>query len=733
MSIQIHAETGVLTLQTAHSTYQMQIAEFGHLLHLYYGPRIDNEELTYRVPRGGFSFCPTPAEVGNKRTFSLDFAPQEYSSAGVGDFRTPCLVLVHADGSRAADLRVESYRVAEGKPGLPGLPAVHCPEQQAQTLEILLREVASGIKVALRYSVLENQDVITRSCRVINQGNSPVRLETCLSACLDFPESDFDWITFYGRHAMERNVERAPLRHGVQTAGSIRGASSHQQNPFVILCDHNADETTGNCYGLCFVYSGNFSACAEVDQFGQTRVTMGIHPDGFTYLLNPGEDFQTPEAALAFSAGGLGGLSHLYHHLIRENVCRGEYQFKRRPVLINNWEGTYFDFDDDKLVEIASEASRFGVEMLVMDDGWFGRRNSDDCSLGDWVVNTQKLRGGLDGLCRRINALGMKLGIWFEPEMVSEDSDLYRAHPDWCLRIPGRPGALSRFQLVLDFSRPEVVEHVYGAMRSILSSANLEYVKWDMNRHLTDVWSAALPPERQGEVSHRYVLGVYRLLERLTGEFPHILFEGCSGGGGRFDAGMLYYTPQIWCSDNTDAVDRIQIQYGTSFCYPISAVGSHVSACPNHQTGRFIPLHTRGIVAMAGTFGLELDPSKLSAAEKEEITRQVADYKRYGDLIQAGEYYRLSSPKQNADYAAWQFVSPSRDRALLCFVCLRPRVNQLPLPLRLRGLDPAARYRVRVPGQAEEVHSGQALHHAGLMLPQLQGDYPAIAVELEKI
>lgn len=732
MSIVYHTENSVITLQTDHSTYQMQIGPYGHLLHLYYGPHIEGETMSHLIPRGDFGFSPAPAEAGYDRTFSVDVVPQEYSGFGVGDFRTPCLCVVHPDGSRAVDLRVISHHISQGKPCLTGLPAVHCPAEEAQTLEVTLKDTASDLIVVLSYSVLAQWDMITRSCCIVNGGTAPIYLERCFSACLDFPTSNYDWITLDGRHTMERSVTRAPLRSGTQQVESIRGASSHQHNPFVMLCDSHADETKGCCYGMCFVYSGNFAAAAQVDQFGQTRVTMGISPEGFCWKLEAGQTFQAPEVILAFSNEGISGLSHLYHRLIRERVCRGYDPSKRRPVLINSWEAAYFDFNEDKLVKIAKEASQLGVELLVMDDGWFGKRDNDVSGLGDWMVNQNKLPNGLNGLCEKINALGMKLGIWIEPEMVSEDSDLYRAHPDWCLQIPGRPGARGRFQLVLDFSRQEVVDYLYHALYDVLSSANLEYVKWDMNRHLTDVWSPQFPPDRQGEVGHRYVLGVYQLLERLTFAFPNILWEGCSGGGGRFDAGMLYYTPQIWCSDNTDALDRISIQYGTSLCYPISCIGSHVSICPNHQTGRTIPLSTRGLVAMSGTFGYELDPEKLTDTEKAEIQEQIRFFKKHYSLIQQGGYFRLTNPGI-ADYTAWQFVSPDKSRSLVFFVSLRVRSNW-PSPLiKLQGLEESARYYVQFPDGTIENHSGKAMLCAGLRMPVLRGDYPSAVVELEKI
>ena len=532
---------------------------------------------------------------------------------------------------------------------------------------------------------------------------------------------------------MERSVERRRLSHGKTIVDSIRGTSSHQQNPFVIFCRPNTDENVGECYGISLVYSGNFTACAEVDQFDQSRFVMGINSNLFQWKLAPKESFQSPEAILTYSPKGMGMLSQQLHTLFRHNLCRGRWENLRRPILINNWEATYFDFNEEKLLQIAEEASKAGIEMLVMDDGWFGRRNDDCTSLGDWFVNREKLPNGLNDLCRKVNDLGMKLGIWIEPEMISEDSDLFRKHADWCLQIPGRPNQRGRFQFVLDFSRPEVVDYLYESISGLLSSANIEYVKWDMNRHLTQVWSSGFPADRQGEICHRYVLGVYDLMERLLKRFPDILFEGCSGGGGRFDAGMLYYTPQIWCSDNTDAADRLKIQYGTSFAYPVCSMGSHVSACPNHQTGRQIPLRTRGIIAMSGTFGFELDLNKLTAEEKKEIAYLVKQYKKYYELIGKGDFYRLTDPYRD-NVSAWQFASADKKEVLVNIVVTHAQANAMPAILKLKGLDTTRYYRIVCDDSKQENYyknsSGSVLMNAGIRLPNPSGDYPALQIHL---
>ncbi|MCI8442373.1 MAG: alpha-galactosidase [Provencibacterium sp.] len=733
MAIHFHEQTGVFILETQHSEYQMRIGRLGYLQHLYYGGPAGGSEMSHLVRQADRGFSGNPYDAGEDRTFSLDTLPQEYPAFGSGDFRESSLRAVYADGSSDTDLRYRSHSIFSGKAVLKDLPSFHGGEGEVETLEIVLSDALTGLSVALQYNVFAEKDIITRSAVIKNESGQPVQISRVLSCSLDYADGKgYEYITFYGRHAMERNEERTPVRHGEIVASSIRGASSHQQNPFVILCEQGADEEHGRCYGLSFVYSGNFIAGAQLDQFDSLRLYMGIHPEGFNWLLKAGESFATPEVALCYSGEGLGELSRRFHRACRENLCRGVWRDRRRPILVNNWEATYFDFDDDKLVKIAQEASQLGIEMLVMDDGWFGKREADVSGLGDWTVNEKKLRGGLGSLCERVNALGMKLGIWFEPEMVSEDSDLYRAHPDWVLRSPGRKGVRSRCQFVLDMSRGDVVDYLFEAISRVLSSANIAYVKWDMNRHLTNVFSAKLPAGQQGEIYHRYMLGVYELLERLTGAFPEVLFEGCSGGGGRFDAGMLYYTPQIWCSDDTDAIERLQIQYGTSFGYPISAVGAHLSACPNHQTGRVTPFDTRALVAMAGTFGYELDISRLSPEEKQQVREQTAFFKKNYALISGGDYYRLTGPAKNPTYAAWEFVSPDRGRALVCYVAIHAQANAAFTYLYPRGLRPQGRYAFTVSDE-QYLLTGAAIMQGGIPMPRLSGDYRSLTIELEEV
>lgn len=726
MAIHYQENECIFTISTNRTSYQMKVDQYGFLLHLYYGPRVGGSMeymLTY-VDRG---FSGNPYDVGMDRTYSLDVLPQEYPVQGTGDFRACCLTVERADGSCGCDLRYKSHEICKGKYSLPGLPAMYAQEDEAETLAICMEDRFLGLEVTLLYGVLPQQDIITRAVKLENHGETAMNLCRVQSACLDFLYGSYDLIQFYGRHAMERNVQRTPVAHGAQVIGSRRGVSSHQYNPFVILAESGASEDAGGCYGLSFVYSGGFKAEVEKDQYDQVRVVMGLQDEKFSYGLEPGGTFYGPEVVLSFSEYGLGELSRNYHHGFRNHLCRGKYKTIPRPVLLNNWEATYFDFTGDKILEIAKQASDLGVEMLVLDDGWFGKRDSDNSGLGDWIVNEKKLGGTLKSLVEEINKLGMKFGIWVEPEMVSEDSDLYRRHPDWALVIPGCRPVRSRNQLVLDFSRPEVVDYIFDMISGVLDSANIEYMKWDMNRSISDVYSAA--QKNQGEVLYRYVLGLYDFLERLVKRYPDLLIEGCSGGGGRFDAGMLYYTPQIWCSDNTDAIDRIRIQYGTSFGYPVSAVGSHVSAVPNHQTGRITPMKTRGVVAMAGSFGYELDLNKITEEEKIWVREQIQDYHKYWNLIHNGDYYRLTSPYEDR-VAAWLFVGKYRDEALLNVVTLEAHGNSLTNYVKLKGLDREAVYQDRETGR---IYSGAGLTGAGLPVPAATGEYQAWQIHLIRV
>lgn len=711
----------IFTLQTKNTTYQMQVDRYGFLLHLYYGKKTDtcmDYLLTY-YDRG---FSGNPYDAGEDRTYSMDTLPQEFPCYGNGDFRSTAFAVENADGSMSCDLRYKSHKIFDGKYNLEGLPAVYASDKEAQTLEILMEDLVTGVKVVLLYGVLPAQDIITRSVCVKNESSGKIYLNKIESASLDFLYGDYELLTFYGRHAMERNVQRVPVVHGTQKIGSVRGTSSHQYNPMMILAEKETTEDKGNCYAMSFVYSGCFQGEVLKDQLNQTRMMLGLQEEAFRYPLETGEMFQAPEVILSYSSEGMNRLSQNLHHCIRQHICRGKYKEEIRPILINSWEAAYFDFTGDTIYELAKAAKEVNIDMLVMDDGWFGKRDDDNSGLGDWFVNEKKLGGTLGNLIKRINDLGVKFGIWIEPEMVSEDSDLYRKHPDWALTVPGRNPVRSRNQLVLDFSRKEVVDEIYDQICKVLDQGNIEYVKWDMNRSLMDVYSSVT--RDQGRVLHDYVLGLYDFLERLVQRYPNLLIEGCSGGGGRFDAGMMYYTPQIWCSDNTDAIDRLRIQYGTSFGYPVSVVGSHVSAVPNHQTGRKTPLHTRGVVAMSGTFGYELNLMKLSEEEKQEIREQIAEYKSYAPIIQNGLYYRLSNPTTE-EICAWEFVhtdEKEQSKVLLNIVMQVIHGNMTVNYVKLQGLEETAVYREEKSGKR---YTGAALMYGGMPLPIEPGEYQA--------
>ena len=721
MAIIVDEKTGLFQLITDNTEYQMKADKYGVLKHLWYGEKTGCDmEYLQSYPDVGFSG--NIYDAGNDRTYSLDTLPLEYACDGVGDYRVTGAAAVHSDGSCALDLRYKGYRISKGKYSIKGLPAVYADVSESETLEIVLKDKYSDIEVTLRYGVLPKLDIITRCVSVANNTNEPVILTKAASLCLDIPHGEWEWVHFHGRHAMERLTERMPLCHGIQESSSTRGTSSHHQNPTVLLCSPDCTETSGSCIGAALMYSGSFQTKIQLDQMEQVRLVMGINPELFRWELKPSEVFDTPEVIMSYSSNGMEKLSHNFHKVIREHVCRGKYKLAERPVLINNWEATYFDFNEEKILKIAEQAASLGVDMLVLDDGWFGKRDDDCSGLGDWFVSEEKLNGGLGKLAEKIISLGMKFGLWFEPEMVSEDSDLYRSHPDWAIKIPSRNPVRSRYQLVLDMINPEVRDYLFGAISDILKNADISYIKWDMNRSICDWYTPCLSAENQGEMPHRYVLGLYELLERLTTAFPDVLFEGCSGGGGRFDAGMLYYCPQIWCSDDTDAFERTKIQYGTSFFYPVSAIGSHVSAVPNHQTGRITPIETRAVTAMAGSFGYELDLNTLSHDEKQEVKEQIVRFKKDGPLIHNGLYYRLSD-SLNDKYAMWGFVSEDKKEVLVHGVIFRTEPNRTQYLVKLRGLLPDTNYRLAENG---EVYKGSALMNGGILLPKSWGDYASI-------
>ncbi len=685
MGIVYHELSKTFHLYNEEISYLMIVLANGQLGQLYFGKRIHDREdfsdLLEIAPRA-MAACPT---LGDK-TFSLEHIKLELPSYGTGDYRSPAVEIRQGNGSRLSDFQYQGHRIQAGKPGLLGLPATYVEaEQEAETLVVELKDAVTGILAEMSYTVFAQGGAVARSIRYVNEGSEPVYLERAMSLCLDLPDCEYEWLQLSGAWARERHVITRRLAMGVQSIGSLRGNSSHQHNPFLALKRPSATEQLGEVIGFSFIYSGNFLIQAEVDAHDSARVLVGLHPDTFSWKLGTGESFQTPEAVMAYSCQGLNGMSQTFHRLYQKRLARGYWRDRPRPILINNWEATFFDFTEEKLLQIAQKAKECGVEMFVLDDGWFGGRRHECAGLGDWVANEGVLPHGIAGLAERIEEMGMKFGLWFEPEMVNLDSDLYRSHPDWILETPERGRSHGRNQYVLDFSRLEVVDAIYGMMAKILREAKVSYIKWDMNRSITECYSQALPPERQGEVFHRYILGVYELYRRLTEEFPHVLFESCASGGGRFDPGMLYYAPQAWTSDDTDAVERMKIQYGTSMCYPISSIGSHVSVSPNHQVDRQTPLHTRANVAYFGTFGYELDLNKLSQEEIAEVKEQVSFMKEYRSLLQYGTFYRLKSPFEGNEMC-WMAVSQDKKTAIVGWYRILNQVNARFTRIQLAGL-----------------------------------------------
>ena len=729
MAVRFDEKKNLFTLQTLDSTYQMKVDDHGVLLHTYYGAAADETDFSYLIGPEDRGFSGQPGDEKKNRTYSMDYYPLEYPVQGNGDFRVKALKAGFEGEVPALDLRFVSYEQGKGKYSLPGLPALFEAEaEEAETLKITLKDRVEEIYVTLFYGIFEKKNIITRAASIENRSGKNVVLKRALSLGLDFMEGDMDLIHFYGKHAGERQFERRNLPHGITEISSSRGTSSHHHNPFVILCDRDTTEDFGNAYGISFIYSGGFRIQMEKDQVDGIRLVCGIDDEEFLWKLAPGESFVTPEAALSYSENGLTALSDQFQKAYHANLIRSPWKDKKRPTLVNNWEATYFGFDAEKLLKIAGEAADLGLDMLVLDDGWFGKRDDDNSGLGDWFVNEKKLGCTMKELVDRVNALGLKFGIWLEPEMVSEDSELYRMHPDWVLQIPGREPNRSRNQLVLDLSRKEVREYMKRFINDTLSCANISYVKWDMNRSVDNVYSAADPTLSQGAVRHKYVLGLYEVMEDMLTRHPDLLLEGCSGGGGRFDAGMLYYAPQIWCSDNTDAIERLRIHYGTSFGYPMSSVSAHVSVCPNHQNGRVTPFKTRGICAMQGSFGYELDLSKLSEEDKAEARRQITVYNENWELFQSGSYYRLNSPMENHDYTAWSYVSKDQRKASLSVIYTDLHGNPKPVRVKLKGLKKDASYDVD-----GTVYTGTALMRGGLLIPKPSCNYDSYMVCIHEI
>ena len=722
-------EEKIFKLDTRNTTYVIAVVDDEQFLgHVYYGKKLKEVHLDglLRIHENPF----VPSRNNRDRVSFLDSFPMEYPAHGLGDYRESCISIRTEKGNVGLALSYVSHKITEGKDGLEGLPASFGKAGECETLEILCEDKVTGLQVILQYGIFDEADVITRSVKVVNTGKEDLYLTKVYSACLDMDNKDFEAISLHGSWARERQIGTVPVSHGKYSVESIRGESSHQDHPFLALKTKNADQENGEVYAMHFVYSGNFKAQVQSDQFDQVRMTVGIHPEDFTWKLKEGEYFQAPETVLVYSARGLGQMTRIFHDFYRNHLIRSEYKNQKRPILINNWEATYFDFDTDKLIAIAKQASALGIEMLVMDDGWFGNRYDDNRALGDWFVNEEKLKGGLKYLVDEVNKLGMKFGIWFEPEMISPDSDLYRAHPDYAIAIPGREPSLCRNQYVLDLTRKEVRDYAYECVAKILSSANIEYVKWDMNRQLSDIGSLELPADQMGELYHRYVLAVYEMQERMMTEFPHLLLENCSGGGARFDPGMLYYSPQIWCSDDTDAIERLKIQEGTALIYPLSTMGAHVSDCPNHTVGRVTPFETRGYVALAGTFGYELDVTKIPESDREQIPAQVAMYHKYNDLVREGDYYRIASYAENHYFDCYGVVSKNKKEALYTYVQVLNRPNYHSRRIYLKGL--AAEKYYAIEGE-DGTWSGEQLMNAGLLVQNPFGDFKGKLIHLTEV
>ncbi|HEY5560495.1 MAG TPA: alpha-galactosidase [Clostridiaceae bacterium] len=727
MPIIYNEKKRIFHIKSLNTSYIIQVYKTGHVVNLFWGKKIKSLSFDSKPITSQSNFDAEDASL------PIDNIFQEYPGYGNGDFRSPSYQVLQANGSILTDLRYVSYRLIKGKPGLIDLPATYVEnDEEAETLELTLFDEVTALEVILSYTVFEALDVITRSTKIINKGNHELTLLRALSMSVDFDNDNYDMLQLSGAWGREKHVYKRALVPGFQSVESKRGISSHQHNPFIALMSKDATEVHGEVYGFNLVYSGNFLAQVEVDQLNTTRVSLGINPFNFTWLLKAGESFQTPEVVMVYSAEGLGEMSRTYHRLYRTRLCRGIYRDKVRPILVNNWEATYFNFNAEKIESIAREAKELGIELFVLDDGWFGKRDSDNSSLGDWVVDKNKLPNGLEDLVKRTNDIGLKFGLWFEPEMVSPNSDLYRAHPDWCIHVPDRTPAQGRYQrtqLVLDLSRKEVCDEIIKMVSNILKSAPISYVKWDMNRAISDMGSPSLPAERQRELAHRYVLGLYRVMETITSSFPEVLFESCSSGGGRFDPGILYYMPQTWTSDDTDAIERLKIQYGTSIVYPTCSMGAHVSSAPNHQLGRDTGLEIRGNVAMSGNFGYEMDLTKFTVEEKQLAKKQIEQYKEIRHIVQFGDFYRLLSPFEGNE-TAWLLVTTDKKEAFAAYFKVLAEPNTISRRIKFQGLNPDFTYKVQ---GLDMIVGGDELMNIGIDIGKLSGDFQSITWRLNAL
>lgn len=704
-------------LQGRNISYIMAVDSFGNLIHIHYGRKLHDKD----YDKTNTKYVNWAAYDENNIT--LENTQQEYPSYGHTDLRNPAYTVKNVDGNSISQLKYKDYTIKENYiPEIEGMPSLFIGNKSAQTLEITLEDKISGVEVVLSYSVFDDYDVILRNTRIHNISDSTIEIDSAYSANLDIAKGNYDLIYFSGGWGREREFCRSEIQQGAKIdISNARGGSGHTLNPFIMVSEHNADEDKGNVYGFSLIYSGNHSSMIECDQYGNIRVQQGINPFMFKWTLEKGESFVTPQCVMCYSENGIGGLSRELNDVYRTNLCRSKWADKDRPILINNWEATYFDFDEDKLLSIAKRAKEAGVELFVLDDGWFGTRNDDFSGLGDWTVNYDKLPSGIDGLAKKINDIGLKFGLWFEPEMVNPDSDLYRAHPDWAISVPNRISSLSRNQLILDLSRDDVCDYIITAVSDVLKSANIEYVKWDMNRPMTD-----MPYEGY---NHKYTLGFYKIMDAITGAFPNILFEGCSGGGGRFDAGVLAYMPQIWTSDNSDAAARLKIQYATSMGYPVSAISAHVTAVPNHQNGRITSLKMRADTAYAGVFGYELDITKMSDTELAEIKKQVETDKKLRTLMRTGDFYRILSPYET-NYCSWEMVSKDKKEVFFYSAKIFSVANSHDIGIKLKGLDAEAKYMDTVTG---EVYGGDELMYYGVEPKYDMHDFASYTMMLNRV
>ena len=713
MSIQVNASNRLFHLQTKHTSYVFHVIEDGSLGQLYYGPKIPFKDDYANLNTREEHDC-TNTRTDEDVEFQAELLKQEYAGLGKGDYRYPAFQITYPNGSRTSEFQYRDYELKDGKARLTGLPSTFADDSNdSQTLTVKLAD--GDLELQLHYTVFADEDVIVRSTTFVNHGKT-VFLNRALSAQLDLPDANYDFIQFAGSWSRERHLHRSHLRPGTQSISSLRTASSHQENPFFMLARPHTDNNQGAVFGFNFVYSGNFLDSVEVDQFDTTRVLIGINPDEFGWKLNSGDSFQTPEVIFSYTDNGFNALSQQLGAFYAQHLINPHFAHQERPILINNWEATFMDFTEDKLMPIVERAKELGIEMFVLDDGWFGHRDDDRSSLGDWFVDEKKFNHGIAGFAKRVHNLDMKFGLWFEPEMISIDSKLYQTHPEWMIKTPGRGQTPGRHQFVLDMSRQEVVDYLFGLMSHIIQDAKLDYIKWDMNRNITEMYGADLPADQQLEFSHRYILGVYDLYDRLTKAFPDVLFESCASGGGRFDLGMMYYAPQAWCSDDTDAVERIKIQDGTSYGYTPSMWGAHVSAVPNDQVGRLTSIDMRAKVAYFGAFGYELDVTELSDEEQATIKQQVAFYKQYRKLFQFGTFYRLETPDTSDNVYGWETVSPDKQTAIGMRYQILNGANPAYIRYYFKGLDPERRYTVN---DGSEVFSGAELMNAGYFVPRV--------------